>query len=712
MNTRLLLVALLCLASLIFPAQLLATGTESSRRAHDLQLTVDSRWAGGANGGYFPLRIGLKNLARPRVLDFVFSGAGAGSPSRSPNVSRRVQIDQNASLLFSLSIPLVSTDGSGQLRVYENGRELDELTQRVSLPEAQPGWFDRPSLLVISPSPATVDCAQFEESMHNLSDMALASSGGAGMRAYAITSRSNDSQVIGPQLLPESWIDYSAVDIVAIPLALLEKISPAARGALVKWAATGGTLIVYDVGAAADSSSDLARLLDLANRPPQFRKWHPADPELHRPIVITDEAVRTGVAVMPPSIAGKLPGGAFNPAEEHEKMTRAANLALWPATSDAFSQLDLLAGRVFAFPGNPFPGAPVDWAWWLTSAKLQHLKWTIRNGTSSRQQHPEFSAFLIPGVGAVPLVAFVVLISIFAVLIGPVNYFLVWRRKQLYLLVLTIPTIAFLTSATLFGYSILSDGFGVQSRLRSFTVLDQYSKTAVSWNRISLYAGITPSAGLQFSPDTVVQPVWRDGSGFESGNVDWTDTQHWTRGWLRSQTAAQFQTIAQRAERGRLDVKPASAGEVEVANGLAWEIAVLLVIDDAGRPYSGQKLPAGGTLKLAEATAEDLALLTSALAADQLKAPPGAEAAGSGAFDRRHNRSWAGSYGEPHLPLSFSTSQLESGLKLLAKPVQRGTQDHFSPRTYLAVIKENPGIELGIEHTRAAPGLHVVLGYY
>src|SRR5207247_24869 len=39
-----------CLLS-VMPAELLAAGNESSRRAHDLVLTVDTRWAGGANGG-------------------------------------------------------------------------------------------------------------------------------------------------------------------------------------------------------------------------------------------------------------------------------------------------------------------------------------------------------------------------------------------------------------------------------------------------------------------------------------------------------------------------------------------------------------------------------------------------------------------------------------------------------------------------------------
>jgi hypothetical protein len=243
-------------------------------------------------------------------------------------------------------------------------------------------------------------------------------------------------------------------------------------------------------------------------------------------------------------------------------------------------------------------------------------------------------------------------------------------------------------------------------------MLDQYSKTAVSWNRISLYAGMTPSAGLNFSPETLVLPVWRDSSGFESGTVDWTNTQHWGRGWLRSQTAAQFETIAVRAERGRVDVKAAGPGEVEVANGLAWEIAALLVIDDAGRAYTGRKLPAGGTLRLAEASPDDFAFLSSALEPNQLKAPPGAESVSSGPFDRRRYRTWSPNYGESQTPITFAASRLETGLRLLAQPAQGKAIDKGRLRTYLALISENPGIELGVEQTYAAAGLHVIMGYY
>ena len=110
----------------------------------------------------------------------------------------------------------------------------------------------------------------------------------------------------------------------------------------------------------------------------------------------------------------------------------------------------------------------------------------------------DFNEFLIPGVGVVPVYAFLGLMTLFTLVIGPLNYLLLWRRRQLYLLVITIPSIALVTTFSLVAYAVLASGFGVTSRLLSVTLLDQGAKTAVSAARLSLYAGMAPSTGLAF----------------------------------------------------------------------------------------------------------------------------------------------------------------------------------------------------------------------
>jgi hypothetical protein len=550
---------------LIRPAAARAAGNESTRRAYDLMLNVDTRWAGGANGGYYPIRIRLANTARPRELLFRLVDT-AGIDSKLPSVERRIQVTQSETVEFTLPVPLVGAATAGELRVYERGRLLEQFTQAISFPDMVPGSRDTPSLLVIHPSPGAIDCTKYEDALQS-----LAGGGNSNARfggPFGIASvRSNDYQVVVPTMLPESWLFYTTLDVVAVSLSTLDKLSLAARTALLQWVDAGGTLVVFETGEPGSTSKDLARLLELDQRLGASRVWVPAEPAIHRPIAVLAET------------AGVVSGGRVIQATQPEPgqpVVDLTNKPVWPVTADAFSHINIMAGRVFVFPGNPFPGSGIDWAWWLNSAGWSNrLTMTSRLGNSSRQKHSEFFQFLVPGVGAVPVIAFVVLITVFAIVIGPVNYFVVWKRKQLYLLVVTIPVLAFATSCALFGYAMIADGFSTQSRLRSFTLLDQGKKTAVSFNRISLYSGLAPSAGLNFSSETAVFPIWPDDVTFESGSVDWTSSQHLANGWLRSRTPTQFQTIAHRPERGRVDFTALGADQpLEAVNRLSWTIEI------------------------------------------------------------------------------------------------------------------------------------------
>ena len=106
---------------------------------------------------------------------------------------------------------------------------------------------------------------------------------------------------------------------------------------------------------------------------------------------------------------------------------------------------------------------------------------------------------LIPGVGSAPVNSFLVLISLFVVAIGPVNYFLLQRQRKLYLLLITVPLGAGVVTSALFIYALVSDGLGVRARARSLTRIDQTSGRTVSWSRQSYYAGLAPSAGMSRS---------------------------------------------------------------------------------------------------------------------------------------------------------------------------------------------------------------------
>lgn len=690
-------------------------GSETSRQAEDLQLTVDTRWAGGAYGGYYPIRIRVTNLGESRVLMFRFRDVGSRGTTRLPTVQRLVSTAQNATEQFTLSIPLVSEAMTGELEVLDRERILEKLSIPITLPDRHRGGPDRPALLVISGE--RPDLEQFEIGA-TAAGYVTASTGGMGsVIPFSPAMRAGDHEVIMPNLLPENWIDYSALDIVALSLATLGQLSNGSRSALLKWVETGGTLLVYEVGRRAAESKDLQRLLDLNERGIISASWQAADPKQRLPLPILDEGTgRTATwAMLHGPIRARrgrsapAPGGAPDPPTP----LSLANASRWTHGTEIFAGREIMLGRVFAFEDNPFPGAGIDWAWWLTTVGIENWRWGSRHGNSGREQNTEFAQFGIEGVQGVPRVAFLALISVFTVMIGPLNYFVLWRKKQLYLLVITIPVIAALTSGVLFGYAALADGFRAQSNLRSFTLLDQPHKTAVSVNRIALYAGLAPSAGLHFSPDTEVVPIWPDDTGFESGTVDWTNTQHLSSGWLRSRMLAQFETLSHRAERARIEILPAAeAGRLRIANGFKWDIGKLLVKDDSGHLYLGHHISAGGSETLSKPSATELQDFTKGIESRALNKGSGS---GNGdsrvAFDFgfRGTPQRSGAYGV-FPPRPFAGSQLEQHLNRLTKPGQMAGE--LPLRSYIAVFRENPGIELGVERTRAKAGLHVVMGHY
>jgi hypothetical protein len=305
--------------------------------------------------------------------------------------------------------------------------------------------------------------------------------------------------------------------------------------------------------------------------------------------------------------------------------------------------------------------------------------------------------------------AFVGLITVFTVVIGPLNYFWMTRRKQLYLLVVTIPAIALLTSTALFGYSAVAHGFSVKSRVRSLTILDQKSRTAIATSRVSLYAGLAPSKGLQFSPQTAVYPIWPEHGAFESGRVDWTERQALQSGFLRSRTRTQFLTVTHRDERGRLEIERAAHSQLPVTNGLEWDIQALLAADADGELYYGGELPAGAATKLTPASQTDLEAVAELVRRHPLQMPAGVTSGGGTdwfGFGNMRRYYWGN-----ELAVSYASGAAERRIAELSQPHQlRGGA--LPAKSYLAVLKENPGIETGVTAAEERASLHLLVGYY
>ncbi len=672
----------------VLPA--LASGETFSLVGHDLQIDVDSRWAGCGQGGYCPVRVRVVNRGPTRTLTFRI----AKSYQSVVGVRQTIEVPQNAALAITLSMPMVNFSNSAEFRVEESGGVLENMKHSVGLPEANVADLGRPGLLVVAPG--VVDLQAFEDGATTFRQTAggtsAASTSGGGYRT-------SNCVAIPANSLPSSWIDYSGLDIVSIPLSELNKLPKGTRAALIQWARCGGTLLVTAVGEVESASGASAMLL--AGDSTSTGAWTWAEPQLaDRDVAqIVHQDTSGGVTTISTPTTG--------PSE-------------WSRETMPFRVADVGFGKLVLFRSEPFPGTAQDWFWLLKSVGgMSRWDWGKRHGESARIGTSDFLLFLIPGIGGVPVVMFLVLITIFAVVIGPLNYFVLARRKQLHLLLLTIPGVALITSLLLFGYTIVAHGFSVKARCRSLTFIDQAAQSAVTFGRLSLYAGQAPSAGMQFSRDTAVYPIWPENEQFESGQVDWTNSQNLTSGWLRSRTRTQFLTVGHRTERGRLEVTSPSAGKLTVANGFEWGFEPLVVANEQGRLFVGKNVPAGASIDLQPATEKELKDVATALQRHPLELPTGLANAGSPTANfwgpPRPIRSaiiYGYGYGTASWHHHESLMEIASVRLRSGAVVPGGVRAESSPvpRTFYGLATQTPHIELGVLKVSEINSLHTVMG--
>lgn len=674
---RLLALCVLCIFAFAIPSICWAvTGTEYQAQQEDLVVAVDSRWAGCRSGGYHPIRIRIQNRADTRDVTVVFRSSDRSIPS----VSRTVNCPQNATTLITLPIPMVGGANSGELEFFHPRGRLRDLSHPIQVAEQDLSSL-RTGLLVISPT--NEDCSHFES--------AVTSVFGIGSGHYG-ASHTENHFVTQPTMLPNTAISYSGLDVVAVPLKTLQSVSAEIRDALQNWARSGGNLLIYETSDAPIENVDLRKLVGL-DRLSQLDDWRKADPGLRRTITVQQF-----------DQYGNPTGVTTNSDDSKTK---------WPQGEQAFASRKYGLGQLILMSGNPFPGTPHDWAWLFQSSGMQQRgRWATRLGANARNESGDFYQFMIPGIQSVPVYSFLFFITLFAVVIGPVNYFVLARRNQLNALIVTVPVLALLTSLALFVFSAVSHGFSVKGRTRSLTVIDQGLQASVVSSRLSLYAGMTPSNGLQFSPETIVIPIWPKDVEFEGGSVDWTQTQHLTNGWLRARTKTQYHTLASQAERGRLTVETPTEGTLKLTNGLEWQLDSLIVGDDQGNLYFGRGIAAGSpaTLKLI-ADGERTAVLED-MSSNMPTIPDEYSTAAnfnmfSGMSSSRRYR-YGGYFGG-----NQANTRLQDGLMELELRQIKTAVENRNPlrRTYYATMKKNPKLETGTT-VDVVQEWHALIGYY
>jgi hypothetical protein len=315
------------------------------------------------------------------------------------------------------------------------------------------------------------------------------------------------------------------------------------------------------------------------------------------------------------------------------------------------------------------------------------------------------------------------LITLFVVVIGPLNFYVLRRWHKLNLLLITVPASAAIVTAALLAYAVLSDGFGVRVRTRSFTEINQSTGEAICLGRTNYYAGLAPAKGLSFRGDTTVYPlnesplntqyetaVTRRLAWDFAGDEDQVGTQHLESGWLQSRIQTQLLTVRARQTKARLDISEQGERATSVANQLGVPVSLLLVCDAAGNYSVVRDVAAGAKADLkALADGESLEEFTKLKSQRTLRPPDGMTLGGSHAIFGIRRRSYGRRYTSTGIPVA---DMMEAGMleRSLGETLTAAELRQLPPRSYLALVERSPEFELGLDSATDESSLHVIYG--
>jgi len=278
---------------------------------------------------------------------------------------------------------------------------------------------------------------------------------------------------------------------------------------------------------------------------------------------------------------------------------------------------------------------------------------------------------------SVPVRGMLLLMLLFVVLIGPVNLFVLARKRRRIWLFVTVPAASLVTCGLVFAYSIFSEGIRGRYRTLSVTVLDETVSRATTLGWMAFYSPLTPHGGLHFPRQTELTPQIYDYWDFAhsyhrppdadvSRTVHLTEDQHLAAGWVRARVPAAFKFRRCEDRRERLTVRRDAGGGVRVVNGLGVRIERLVLADEKG------------ALHRAEAIA------------------PGAEAALEPRPGRCRRKPFRALYTQDWITA--------------ARAVRASPSAYLRPGTYVAFLEESPFVERPLAGAAARQHEAVVLG--
>lgn len=686
-------------------------------------VSVDTRWFGA--GGYRPVRVRFERATAAKTEQVLGIDVRLRMSNRSPQTHTARQ---------SLAFPAGET--SAEMVVL---CPMDTAVGLINWSVSVNGVAD--PYLSQEPWSATGASQQFE----GLRVVRPFADGQTPVRAVQRAPRrgQNSRRRIGPDLVDSGplndWLGYSAVDVLLLDSSRLNNLAeqhPERVQTIRRWMLAGGTVWVEGVDDSAKGYREVDRLLGVTGWRFQTVQSEREAEDAAKPT--TDEpASEADSGTEENEIKSRIGRWRITPIEGaagwgyQQIEARDGPKEPVPISSDRpraqptgddtrgwYATRRVGFGRVLAFnrthttvpPRLRFGGQSdaVRRTWF-------ELVWASRHGLEPGGTCPQFGNLLIPGVGVAPIAEFQVLITLFVLTIGPLNYWLLWRRQQLQMLVVTVPLCALAVTLALVGYAALSDGFGVAARARSVTLLDQTSGEAVSWSRVSHYVAMAPDEPATLPEDCSlypIKPAWEASVTTSAGRrlTVWNGSeQTLASGCLPSRAPVQHLMVRCRESPARL----AFSGEgdtTRVANQLGKPIDFLLARGADGDWRHAEAIEAGGLQSLEPISHSEAVKSYRLLALENEPTfPIGAGKAVEQTLERLGNSRAVRQLQRNFASVTLTDNLAEQMLGAISG-LRGGRSLDLPPRSYLAVTSHAIETPLGWENVIESGSFHVLVG--
>ena len=218
------------------------------------------------------------------------------------------------------------------------------------------------------------------------------------------------------------------------------------------------------------------------------------------------------------------------------------------------------------------------------------------NLTTSDIRHLEFpdSLLAIPP-HTIPLLTLFLVMTVFAIIIGPLNYWYLHKKGKQLLLIFTTPVISIVFCVFVFLFITLYEGWQSHGAACGFTLLDQTEHRADTFAKVVMDAAIRPAGGFKFSADDLV-------SFNGDGTIEVLDAPGQTIDSSVMKPRVPLNYLVSRTEphREQLDIS-FSGNMATVTNGLGTAVESLVIISHDNLVFQFHEidpLPPGETIRL------------------------------------------------------------------------------------------------------------------